>query len=284
MSKASYWAARQTTARPLDKLVLLAFADCPGEGAERHPSIAWLQDWTGCDRKTVIKAIASLEAAGLLIDTGRRIGRTRQIKVYALSLETVPETEPLDETVPETAPLNSPVFPAKESQKRDTEPPLEPPPSSKATPSSKDRARATDELKPEHVVEAWNEAADRCRLAKVAQLTPARRRTLDARIREHAQSDFRAAIDCIERNTWMHGENDRGWRVDFDWLLKPANFVRAVEGGFDRAKGSSYRSTSGGLLGAVFDAERHDRRGGWAPLPGMEGREPASLDDSEWSN
>jgi len=137
MSMATYWAARQQPARPLDKLVLIAFADHADKAtAECFPSVAALCQWTGCDRKTVMKSMASLEAARLIIDTGQRRGRTRQVKVYRLPLETVPEAAP----VPETGQLNGTVFPTKESQKRDTEPPKEPT-SKKTTSSQKKNVR-----------------------------------------------------------------------------------------------------------------------------------------------
>lgn len=146
MSRAAYWAARQAPPRPLDKLVLIAFADHADKmTTECFPSVAALCEWTGCDRKTVMKSVASLEAAGLLIDTGRRCGRTRQIKVYRLPIETVPETASLSERVPETGPLNSTVFPTKESQKRDTEPPKEPI-SQKTSSSSRKRAHAKADI------------------------------------------------------------------------------------------------------------------------------------------
>jgi len=158
MSMALYWASGQRPVRPLDKLVLIAFADHADKTtAECYPSVAALCEWTGCDRKTVMKATASLEAAKLLIDTGQRRGRTLQVKVYRLPVETVPEAAPLAETVPETGLLKGTVFPTKESQKRDTEPPKEPP-SKKTTSSQKKRVRAKVGIEiPDWVpADAWN--------------------------------------------------------------------------------------------------------------------------------
>jgi biotin operon repressor len=162
MSDVAYWAARQQPSRPLDKLVLLAFADRADKASgECFPSVAWLVEWTGCDRKTVMKSTASLEAAGLLIDTGMRRGRTLQVKVYRLPFETVPIVAPLPgETVPETAPFEpakSTVFPFERSQKRDTEP-LSEPLSQKTSSSSKKGAReAASFVLPGWVpTEAWD--------------------------------------------------------------------------------------------------------------------------------
>ena len=90
-------------------------------------------------------------------------------------------------------------------------------------------------LKPEHVVEAWNEMAERRGLPKVRSLTAERRRKLLLRLRQHPIEHWTEAISAIDRNPWMHGENDRGWRADFDFLLQPKSFIKLTEGTYDRA-------------------------------------------------
>lgn len=116
------WAGQTRVPRASDKLILLAYATCHNEeSGNAYPSINWLSEWSSLDRKTVIASVARLEAAGLLVDTGRRVGATKQVKVYQLQLT--------DLTVPKTALLktaNSPVFSSEQSQKRDTEPVREP--------------------------------------------------------------------------------------------------------------------------------------------------------------
>ncbi|MCL6184289.1 helix-turn-helix domain-containing protein [Acinetobacter baumannii] len=121
--------------KPLKKLVLLSLADRASETHECYPSIARLVDDTEMDRKTVLKIIDELIEDGFIIDTGKREGKTKQVKVYLLigvkGRETVPTTVHFDtengdlnstnngtvptteqfqqfhETVP-TIPLNSP--------------------------------------------------------------------------------------------------------------------------------------------------------------------------------
>ncbi|KRI08905.1 hypothetical protein APC63_00880 [Acinetobacter baumannii] len=134
--------------KPLKKLVLLSLADRAGETHECYPSIARLVDDTEMDRKTVLKIIDELIEDGFIIDTGKREGKTKQIKVYLLigvkGRETVPTTVHFDtgnddlnstnngtvptteqfqqfhQTVP-TIPLNSPNNSFKQSQRWDTE-------------------------------------------------------------------------------------------------------------------------------------------------------------------
>lgn len=87
-----------------------------------------------------------------------------------------------------------------------------------------------DQLKPEHVVEAWNDVAERRGLAKVKTLTPQRRRKLMSRIKEAGVDGFTEAIGTIEASPFLRGENGRGWRADFDWMLEPKNFTKLREG------------------------------------------------------
>jgi hypothetical protein len=85
-------------------------------------------------------------------------------------------------------------------------------------------------LKPEHVVEAWNEMAARTGLPTVRKLTPDRVKALGRRIKENTIQDFTEAIDAIERSPFLRGDSKRGWRADFDFLLSPTKFNRLLEG------------------------------------------------------
>lgn len=218
------WASKYRAESAAIKLVLLAFADRHNEETGcAYPSIKWLCEFSSLNRKTVIAAIDKLEAAGVLTDSGERTGDTKQIKVYRLHIETVPKTEPSQKR-------NSTENSAKQSQKRDTDTITEP--YSSEAKASSDKV----ELKPEHVLDEWNQVAERHGLPKVRRLIGPRLQKLRARIRDHPLDDWMDAFNAIERNPWMHGDNDRGWRVDFDFLLQPNSFQKLIEGSYDRAQ------------------------------------------------
>ena len=93
------WKVRQKqkkggSLKPLKKLVLLSLADRADEHHCAYPSMSRLVEDTEMDRKTVLKIIDELIDDGLIIDTGERKGRTKQVKVYQLvgvkGRETVP--------------------------------------------------------------------------------------------------------------------------------------------------------------------------------------------------
>ena len=75
------------------------------------------------------------------------------------------------------------------------------------------------------------------RLPKVLKLTDARRAAVRARWEEYRSGDvftrlFRKTAD----SAFLTGENDRKWTADFDWLMKPTNFTKVLEGKYDDRK------------------------------------------------
>lgn len=123
------WALRQPVPSSSAKFVLVVVANCAsGATGLAYPSIAYLSEATGQDRKTIIANLRRLSEWGLISDTGERTGATKQVPVYRveckpdlLSEQSQKRNSSRNGTVPKTD-GNSTVFPLKQSQKRDTEP------------------------------------------------------------------------------------------------------------------------------------------------------------------
>jgi DNA-binding PadR family transcriptional regulator len=123
------WAGKCKPGSASRKLVLFALADRHNDEVNgSYPSVAWIAEFTDLNRKTIIAALDELERLGLITDSGERRGKTGQVKLYRLHLETVPELERFQKR-------NSTEISAKGSQKRDTDTVREPSPQ-KASPSS----------------------------------------------------------------------------------------------------------------------------------------------------
>ena len=246
-SEALAWAFRQDIKPSGLKFTLVAMCECANYRTGRiTPSIAYLSEITGQDRKTVIANTAELEKRGYITDTGERTGRTNQVKVYSAGIGTVPKTEPSQKR-------NSSVSGRKQSQKRDTEPSLEPstpsiPNGIDPPPSGADGLKPefglefeedlpdAEALKPDHVVEAWNELADRLGKPRVRALTPERRTRLRSRIAGYSLDDFREVFGNIEASAFLRGDEIRGrsWSgCNFDWLTKKSNFQKILEGNYN---------------------------------------------------
>lgn len=78
---------------------------------------------------------------------------------------------------------------------------------------------------------AYNELAQRIGLPLARSLTPQRRKSLAARLREHGGYDaWEIALANVERSAFLRGGNNRGWRADFDFLLQASRFAKVVDG------------------------------------------------------
>lgn len=83
---------------------------------------------------------------------------------------------------------------------------------------------------PDEVVEGWNELAEARGLPMVRKLTDARKRRLRVRLREYpALEDWQRAFQHIHQTPFLCGDNPRGWRADFDFLLQSKSFTKLTE-------------------------------------------------------
>lgn len=106
------------------------------------------------------------------------------------------------------------------------------------------------------IVDRWNGMAGRVGLSRIAKLTTERRRRVQARLAEHTSDDFTEAIAAVERSAFCRGDNDKGWRADFDFILQPTSFNRLIEGSYDRSpkQQSGNRAASRSGHGRTVDA------------------------------
>lgn len=144
-------------------LVLLNLVERANDAAQCYPSVARIGQDTGLNRKTVIGALADLEAAGL-IQKSRQAGTSTR---YVLNLQSqaapVPKTVPVPETAPvpktgrgspetgsgthpdfgtQNPPLNPPITPHEGTgAKSPTDPPAISPPPSSAKPRKRSRPK-----------------------------------------------------------------------------------------------------------------------------------------------
>lgn len=75
----------------------------------------------------------------------------------------------------------------------------------------------------------WNTT---CKLAKILKLDGKRKTHLKARLSEHGIESFTKVIDLANKSNFLNGANDRKWKADFDWVCKPSNYIKILEGSY----------------------------------------------------
>lgn len=87
----------------------------------------------------------------------------------------------------------------------------------------------------EDAIAGWNDMAAVAGLAGVQRLTEPRRRALKARLAEAGGIEgWLAMLERVRDSSFLTGGNDRGWRADFDFVVKESNFTKIMEGKYDQ--------------------------------------------------
>ncbi|MBD7914525.1 phage replisome organizer N-terminal domain-containing protein [Clostridium sp. Sa3CUN1] len=91
---------------------------------------------------------------------------------------------------------------------------------------------SSNKLQP--IIDKWNSLG----LQKLISINPGttRYKLLNARINEYGEDKVLAAIENIRSSTFLKGQNSKGWTITFDWLVKPNNFLKVIEGNYEDKK------------------------------------------------
>lgn len=91
-------------------------------------------------------------------------------------------------------------------------------------------------------------------LSKIRSVSSTRKRHLKARWKQldFNIDTFQEAFEKVEASDFCTGKNDRGWKADFDWLIKnDNNIIKVLEGKYDNDDGGK---------AARSDAAEHFRK------------------------
>ena len=105
------------------------------------------------------------------------------------------------------------------------------------------------------VLKSWNQLAADCGLSPINLLTTARKVSLRLRLREiGGLGGWSALMARIRAGPFLLGDNDKGWKCSFDWILKPANLTKIMEGNYDARKTPVKHSSYDRSAAVVTDA------------------------------
>ena len=87
------------------------------------------------------------------------------------------------------------------------------------------------------IQKAWNELG----LKQLVKIPSDSKRgvLLRARVREYGVDAVLEAIAKVRDSPFLKGQNSRNWVITFDWLIKPNNFIKVLEGNYDKEEKAS---------------------------------------------
>ena len=90
-------------------------------------------------------------------------------------------------------------------------------------------------------------------LAQITMMTDARKAAVKARVSEHGKESIKAVFRKVLASPFLLGSNDRNWRADFDWIFKPTNYIKILEGKYDNKGNSTTRTSRNESVGRLKD-------------------------------
>ena len=95
-------------------------------------------------------------------------------------------------------------------------------------------------VSPGEVLRLWNSATSGSAMPQAKELNADRAAKVRARIRERSLEQWQAIFERMKTTPFLNGDNDRGWRATFDWIMSNAsNASKVIEGKYDHSGGGS---------------------------------------------
>ena len=69
-------------------------------------------------------------------------------------------------------------------------------------------------------------------MPQVRSITPKRKAAILAREKEHGKNAIIQVIDNATESSFLNGDNNRGFVASFDWIFRPNNFPKVLEGNY----------------------------------------------------
>lgn len=81
------------------------------------------------------------------------------------------------------------------------------------------------------------------RLPKVLSISENRKKSIKARVNEHGVDSVYKVLENVSHSDFLLGINDKNWQCNFDWIFKPTNYIKILEGNYKNKYNDSNMST-----------------------------------------
>ncbi len=78
------------------------------------------------------------------------------------------------------------------------------------------------------------------RMPQATVLTDFRKKGIMNRYKDFGEDGFINMLEKASSSDFLNGQSGSGWKANFDWLIRPTNFIKVIEGNYDNEKQSLY--------------------------------------------
>ncbi len=84
-------------------------------------------------------------------------------------------------------------------------------------------------------------------LPRLETITEKRKKSINARIKQYGIDRVKQMIENASESNFLSGQNKRDWVADFNWLFRPENFAKVLEGNYKNKTASNGTKTKQGV-------------------------------------
>ena len=107
------------------------------------------------------------------------------------------------------------------------------------------------------VAEYFNKAMDGKQIQKIKKLNDFRKAHIAARLKDFSKQDVFEVIDKAAASDFLNGCGRNGFKATFDWIFRPNNFPKILEGNYDNGNNNKQQPQNGNT---GYDNGREQRR------------------------
>ena len=104
------------------------------------------------------------------------------------------------------------------------------------------------------------------KMPKAEALTDNRRKTINARIKEHGRDAITEVFRYASQSPHHNGTNDLGWQASFDWLMGPKNFLKILEKARSGTPPGQKKLTGAAKFKKVLERGSFEQRGNYGDI------------------
>lgn len=94
-------------------------------------------------------------------------------------------------------------------------------------------------------------------IPQVTKLSERRKAAVKARMAEYGKESLAKAVRMAVKSDFLNGRTDTTFTASFDWIFKPSNFIKIIEGNYDNKRSRQQ------VIAAPDSAEQHKADDGW---------------------
>jgi len=92
------------------------------------------------------------------------------------------------------------------------------------------------------IVDHYNQVCKR--MPRVTTLSDARKKAIKNRVKQYGESKVLEMFDLAAASEFLNGNNGHEWTANLDWLLKPSNFVKVIDGNYKNIRSNGKHKAS----------------------------------------